>query len=140
VLSPSDPLTELGDYLCFAKQIHWLFCKTCGVRCFAFMGEGEITEQEVPLLKIPARDPVTGEETGLETIGGKTMSVWSPKKEGWKEGVGRCYLALNAHSLDAKQEGLDLREWAEKKWICYLDGMDETGEDNYDKPHVGGTY
>jgi hypothetical protein len=138
LLSPLDPFAELGDYRCWEGRTHWFFCKSCGVRCFGFIGEGEVSERDIPFVKIPIRDPATGKETGVEEIVGKKR-VWTPKREGWKEGSG-SYLSLNAHTLDAKQEGLDLREWAEKKWICYLDCLDETGEDNYDKPHEGGTY
>lgn len=32
----------LLDYLCFDREIHWHFCSACGIRCFAFVGEGEV--------------------------------------------------------------------------------------------------
>lgn len=107
-------MEELGDYTCFDGKIHWLFCKTCAVRCFAFVGEGEVVS-----------------EAGI--------SVWAPKKEGWEEGKG-CYLSVNAQTLDAGQEGLDLREWQEKGWIHYLDCLDEKEDDQWGKPHRGGCY
>jgi len=141
LLRPLDPLRELGDYMCLRKNIHWLFCRTCAARCFAFIGEGEIVTKDVPLMKVPKRDEVTGEEIGTAEVGGRKMEVWAPKKEGWKEGGnGTCYLSVDAHTLDAKQEGLDLREWAEMKRICYLGYLDDVGEADYERPHVGGTY
>jgi hypothetical protein len=35
------------------------------------------------------------------------------------EGGGGSYLTVNASTLEAGQEGLDLREWHEKGWIRY---------------------
>jgi hypothetical protein len=130
LLSPLDPLRELGDYQCFEKQLHFLFCRTCGVRCFSFMGEGELVEREV-------KDPVSGE------VGVK--KVWSPK-QGWREDMTR-YMSVNAQTLDAGQEGLDLREWTEKKWVMYLDCLTEGDDDvssfdtaRYERPFEGGMY
>jgi hypothetical protein len=120
LLSPLDPMAGLGDYTCFDGIIHWLFCKNCAVRCFAFGGEGEVTEKE---------------------IDGKKMKVWAPKKnDGRPQGGDVTYLSINAQTLEPGQEGLDLKEWHEKKWVCYLDSLDETEEDRYGEPHRGGTY
>jgi hypothetical protein len=120
LLSPLDPQKELSDYMCFDKRIHWYFCPRCGVRCFAFMGEGEVREVE---------------------IGGEKMQVWGAKKEGWVEGTGHgCYLSVNAATLEAGQEGLDLREWHEKGWIAYLDVLDEVEGNRLGKPFKGGMY
>src|SRR5271156_3775110 len=48
LLSPLNPTTGgLKDYTCFAKNAHWYFCGTCGVRCFAVAGEGEIRGVEI---------------------------------------------------------------------------------------------
>ncbi|KAK0611675.1 hypothetical protein B0T14DRAFT_607725 [Immersiella caudata] len=129
LLSPLDPLRELGDYQCFDKLIHFLFCRACGVRCFSFMGEWELNEKEV-------KDPVSG-EVGVR-------KVWSPKK-GWVEDMTR-YMSVNAQTLDAGQQGLDLREWTEKKWVMYLDCLEEKEDDGassfdtatYDRPFAGG--
>jgi hypothetical protein len=123
LLSPLDPQKELSDYTCFHKQIHWYFCPKCGVRCFAFMGEGVVKEAEVE---------------------GKTVKVWGPK-EGWIEGTENgSYLSVNAVTLEAGQEGLDLREWTEKGWIAYLDILlvpqQEPGENRLGKPFEGGMY
>jgi len=133
LLSPLDPLHELGDYQCFDKRLHWLFCRTCGVRCFTFTGEGEVMEKEVPS---------TTPETATAAVGGgrRTM-VWSPKR-GWIEDQSR-YLSVNAYTLDAGQQGLDLREWTEKKWVMYLDCLsDGEGpmERTYERPFPGGAY
>ncbi|KAH7371451.1 hypothetical protein BKA64DRAFT_677031 [Cadophora sp. MPI-SDFR-AT-0126] len=119
LLSPVDPFKDLSDYTCFEAQIHWFFCGKCGVRCFSFIGEGEVRDAEI------------------EGLG--TRNVWTPKKEDWVEGGG-SYLSVNAATLDAEQEGLDLREWTEKGWIAYLDIKDEVGEDRLGSPHPGGMY
>lgn len=90
------------------------------MRCFAAYGEGEV------------RDVGVGEEV---------RRVWTPKRNDWEEGLEKTgYLSLNAASLDPGQEGCDLREWAEKRWIVYLDCLEEIGEARLGKPHVGGMY
>jgi hypothetical protein len=137
LLAPLD-LEELSDYRCFSGDIKWLFCKTCGVRCFSLFGEGEVVEREVPEVRIPGRME-EGKEIAEKIIGGQTKRVWVPK-EGREESGSRTILSVNAHTLEAKQEGLDLREWHENGVICYLDTLDEEGDGNYDKPHPGGTY
>lgn len=121
LLSPLLPSEELGDYTCFEANIHWYFCRKCAVRCFAFAGESEVSEREID---------------GVKT------KVWSAKKEGWIEGLseGTGYLSVNAATLDADQEGLDLREWTEKGWIAYLDIKNSLGEDRLVAPHPGGMY
>lgn len=78
-----------------------------------FSGEGEVREVEIE---------------------GSMTKVWGPKKDS------KGSLNINATSLDAGQEGLDLREWKEKGWICYMDCKDEVGEDRFREPHEGGTY
>lgn len=120
-----DSEEGLKDYTCFKGRIHWYFCSKCGVRCFAFMGEGEI------------RDVVY---TGIE---GKDEKVrgWMPKREGWNEGVEKgFYFTLNAVTLEPGQEGCDLREWHEKGWIVYLDELKEVEEDRLGRPFEGGMY
>lgn len=137
LLTPLE-LEELGDYRCFSGVIRWLFCKTCGVRCFSLMGEGEVVEREVPEVKLPGRME-EGKEIVEKVVGGKMNRVWVPK-DSQKDGGGRTILSVNAHTLEAKQEGLDLREWHEKGVICYLDCLDEKEDDSYDRPHAGGSY
>jgi hypothetical protein len=69
--------------------------------------------------------------------------VWGPK-EPWAEGTENGYLSVNAATLEAGQEGLDLREWAEKGWIAYLDTLSapqlEPRENRLGKPYEGGMY
>lgn len=77
-----------------------MFCGVCGVRCFTFRDEGEVKEVEVE----------------INGVNGK-RKVWSVKRDGWEENG----LSVNACTLDAGQEGLDLREWMEKGWIEYRD-------------------
>ncbi|OAA57408.1 Mss4-like protein [Niveomyces insectorum RCEF 264] len=117
LLSPLDPFNDLGDYLCGNKILHWFFCKTCGVRCFFFMGEGRVVDRD---------------------IDGETRKVWVPAEDFVEEENG--YLSVNATSLDPGQEGLDLREWHEKGWIHYLDMLDKKEENSWERPHRGGMY
>jgi hypothetical protein len=127
LLSPLD-LSSLSDYQCVGKAIHWYFCSNCGVRCFALRGEGEVVEVDL--------EAALGEESE-----GKMTKVWRCKKEGWKEGKGKGnYLSINAHTIEPGQEGLDLREIVDKKWIAYLDFKDRKEEDRFDYPHESGTW
>jgi hypothetical protein len=130
LLSPLDPFTELGAYETEKDGMKFFFCKKCGVRCFSFYGEGELV----------TRGDIPGRE-------GQEVQIWRPKKDGWTEfGVSGdlapvdSYLSVNAHSLDARQEGLDLRVWAEEKRIAYVDALDWKESDTMKRPHVGGTY
>lgn len=132
LLSPLDPFTELGDYQCDGRYLHFFFCRTCGGRCFIFMGEGEVVDIDLGAL-------------GVKNGGGGTVKAWRPKKEGWKEGKfdhGR-YLSVNAYTLDPGQEGLDLREWYEKKWVGYIDDLrdpEDKGGFSVERPYAGGAY
>ena len=130
LLSPLDPSKELGDYRCGEGDLQFFFCKTCGVRCFTFYGEGEAG----------VRTDIPGQE-------GQEVQCWRPKKETWTENLinavtnkRRSYFSINAHSLDAKQEGLDLRDWVDQKLVGYLDCLDFEGKDSRERPHIGGTY
>jgi hypothetical protein len=87
-----NPEGGLKDYMCIDYLIHWYFCSKCGVRCFNMMGEGEIRDVEVE---------------------GKVVKAWTPKREGWVEGPSN--LSVNATSIDAGQEGFDMRE----VWIIF---------------------
>lgn len=120
LLSPSDP-SQLGDYTCYSKRIHWYFCSKCGVRCFSFSGDGETSEAEVD---------------------GETRKVWAPKVELWKgmDRGGTSYLSINAQTLEAGQVGLNLLEWTEKQWIAYMDYLHLVGEPRLKEPYPGGTY
>jgi hypothetical protein len=119
LLSPLSPSTELLDYTCFEERIHWYFCGKCGVRCFAFSGEGEVRD-------------VLG-------VDGKEVKAWTCKQEGWVEAK-TGYLSVNAATLDADQDGLDLRQWTEKGWISYLDCKNGPVDPRLGKPHQGGMY
>jgi hypothetical protein len=136
LLAPLE-LEELGDYRCLGGLIRFIFCKTCGVRCFSLVGEGEVLEKEVPEVKIPGRME-EGNEVPERNIGGVKTKVWVPKEK--SEGEYGTILSVNAYTLEAKQEGLDMREWHEKGLICYLDTLDEKEGERYDRPHIGGAY
>jgi len=127
LLSPTDPENGgLGDYQCFEKFAHWYFCKNCGVRCFIVGGKTETVDIDL--------EKWLGRESE-----GKTTKVWRPKSDGWVEDGG-SYFSLNATSLEPKQDGFDLRGWAEKGWIYYLDMLGGKGEDRFGEPHEGGMY
>lgn len=82
-------------------------------------------------------------ELGAEKSGGERTKVWRCKKEGWKEGrvEGRTsYLSVNAHTIEPGQEGLDLREIVDKKWVAYLDILNGKDEGSFDYPQRGGTW
>ena len=121
ILSPSDPMKELADYQCFEKALHWLFCKQCGVRCFTFMGEGGLVDRNVG--------------------GDGEITVWS-STPGSVDTM-TTYLSVNAYTIEPGQEGLDLREWTEKKWVEYLNCLGLEGEEqeaSFDRPFRGGGY
>lgn len=138
-----DPYRDMGDYQCDSKALHFLYCKKCAVRCFIFMGKGEEVKVDLNDVGLSDDQKRTIGVKGSEQEG--KIKAWRPKKEGWKEGKREngCYLSVNGCTLDQEQEGLDLREWSEKKWVCYLQILkaDERGEaPRYDRPHDGGMY
>ncbi|KAF2196860.1 hypothetical protein GQ43DRAFT_425754 [Delitschia confertaspora ATCC 74209] len=119
LLSPNP--SELGDYSCLTKQMHWYFCKTCGVK--PFCGAGGWVKEEVDVNAWKGEEKRDGE--------GKKKTAWKlTTKEVEIEKADRkikkevLSLNVNATTLDARQEGLDLREWHEKKWVFYLDVLD----------------
>jgi hypothetical protein len=131
LLSPADPFQDLGDYTWAKKEIHFFFCKTCGMRCFLFGGVGEVTEVDLGANGVP----------GYEA--GKLTKVWHAKPDGWNTGSDVSYLSINALTTDPFQEGFDMREWAEKKWIGYVDTLQEEGkqeQSNFERPCIQGTY
>jgi hypothetical protein len=138
LLSPLDPYKDLGDYLCFEKNLHFLFCPKCAVRCFILMGQGRVVEKEVP--SGGKSDVVQDEGYDKAKSESRVQKVWTPDPEGWIEGIGKCYLSINALTLEPKQEGLDLREWKENKLICYLDALNAAQQDSFERPHEGGAY
>ncbi len=128
LLSPLDPFGELSDYQRNEKRLHWPFCKTCGVRCFTFTGQHEITEAELP---------------GVSAEGEKTR-FWHPAKEGWVEGGEKGgYMSVNALTIDGGQEGIDLVEWAEQKMLLYADNLELNGKPKGaigERPSEGGCF
>ncbi|KAK0119947.1 hypothetical protein ONS95_011371 [Cadophora gregata] len=133
LLSPLDPLTELGDYTCNAGSIHWPFCKNCGGRCFLFVGQGETAEVDLDDIGVNGKD---GKKMGKRTI-------WRPKAEGWDEHKAGCYLSVNGYTVDYGQEGFELGEFTANKLVAYLDCLELSGrerEPRYDKPYEGGAF
>ena len=54
----------------------------------------------------------------------KRVPVWKPKKEGWVDWPApdpNSYMTMNMCTLDAHQEGLDLRSFHENGWIGYCE-------------------
>jgi hypothetical protein len=138
LLSPLDPLRELGDYTANSHGMHWLFCPRCGVRCFAVEGKGEVVERDlgremegVDLARARAWARVEGD--------GSAVKVWAVREEGWRE-EDSSWLRINARTLDARQEGLDLRQWHDSKWIEYVNWLDEIEGKSHDRPYEGGAY
>jgi hypothetical protein len=68
--------------------------------------------------------------------------VWHLRKDRVEgHGKGSLYLSVNAHTVDAGQEGFDMREWTDKKWLCYLDYLGSRRmPKTADSPHPGGCY
>ncbi|KAL6895025.1 hypothetical protein GGI43DRAFT_411679 [Trichoderma evansii] len=135
LLSPLDPMTELGDYTCNGGIIHWFFCKKCGGRCFLFAGKGEMAAVDLDEMGVKGGD---GSNMGKRTI-------WRPKAEGWSEnqsGSG-CYLSVNGYTVDPAQEGFELGDFTANKWVAYVDCLELHGpeqEPRYDKPYSGGAF
>lgn len=140
LLSPLDPFTELGDYNARENSdyvFHNLFCPNCGVRCF---GVGRPPGKE--LGAVVERD-LAGEgfDVGSARIegDGRSVKVWMLNADGWEEEV-MHWLRVNATSLEPDQEGLDLSEWTERKWVEYINNLDDVEESSYEKPYHGGIY
>jgi len=135
LLSPLDPRESLGDYRCNTGEFHFFFCKSCGGKCFLFCGGHEVAE--VPLDDIGIDAGKLGD--GVQVGDGK-IKVWRGKQGVFDESKRMGFLSVNAHTLDAGQEGMDLREWHEKGWILYLDGLAGKGKPQYGTAHEGGVY
>lgn len=136
VLSPVDPKTPddegsgVSTYLCNARRAKWYFCTTCGVRTFTIRGEKEVGEVELPKKLL-----------GKEGEGMEKVKVWKLKKDGWteKQPGATGYLSVNMTSLDALQEGLDLRAIQDWGVVEYGDGLHMTRAFQ-ETPHEGGMY
>ncbi|RFU81657.1 duf636 domain-containing protein [Trichoderma arundinaceum] len=138
LLSPLDPSDSLGDYLCNDETLHFLYCKTCAVRCFIFYGEGEVVD-----VSLPKDIALAGAESSSETSI-VSVKAWRPKKVDLSPGLPHqgSYLSVNGHTVDARQEGFDLREWVETKAVMYLDHLqsDDKLPPRCERPHIGGSY
>jgi hypothetical protein len=135
LLSPTDPHKELSDYVS-REGNHMFFCPRCGVRCFFIYGPSEAVGRDL------AADGVDVAKAGLDPEK-KTHAVWRPRAEGWKEEE-EHWFRVNAMTLEAGQEGLDLREWTDKKWVQYVnmlpDYVEPGNRGSYEKPFEGGCY
>lgn len=115
----------------------WYFCSKCGVRPFTIWGKKETEEVELPATLLERAGVIGGDAKGEMS----KVKVWRCKKEGWKERErdNTSYLSINATTLDARQEGLDLRKWTEWGVIEYGDGLEKKG--GWEPvPHEGGMY
>jgi hypothetical protein len=138
----------LADYTCFRARIRWYFCRTCGVRCFAAMGTGEMVDVDLDaVLREGQKDGEMGKDEGgvketeeeqKQEKERKFTRVWRLKDDGWIEGV-TGYLSVNAHTIEPGQPGLNLRALKDKSWIQYLN-IKGHEDSRFDYPHDGGTW
>ncbi|KAK1959640.1 hypothetical protein LY78DRAFT_591198 [Colletotrichum sublineola] len=143
LLKPLSPYEELGDYSVYQKDLHFLFCKTCGMRCIILMGQGEVANVNLEAMGVKNDKKGLGKDSVGEGSG--LTKVWRPKKDGWNEGKKwGSYLSVNGYSVDAGQHGFDLREITENKWVKYLDWLELHSEGSqgarFDRPWEGGAY
>jgi hypothetical protein len=133
LLSPADPFAELANYVSPGGN-NMFFCPRCGVRCFFIHGPSETAERDL------AADGVDLEKAQVDP--GK-KAFWRPMADGWKEEE-EHWFRVNAMTLEAGQEGLDLREWTEKKWVQYVNMLDDYAQPgnraSYENPFEGGCY
>ncbi|KAF2472714.1 uncharacterized protein BDR25DRAFT_11134 [Lindgomyces ingoldianus] len=135
ILTSPSTIEELGDYRCFDRKVGWYFCKTCGVRTFGLGGEWEQVELDV--------EKWAGKEDGE----GQAQKVWKTKPMDIKKVVdgkevtkSAHYVSVNAVTLEAGQEGADLRKWHEQGWIFYVDSKNHKEAMRFGEPHEGGMY
>ncbi|OAA59404.1 Mss4-like protein [Cordyceps fumosorosea ARSEF 2679] len=126
LLSPA--IADLGDYRsCNAGALRFFFCRVCGVRCFIFAGEGHVVEAQ----------------SGDLGLAGP-VEVWRPTGPGAGSNakLTGCYLSVNGHTIDAGQDGFDMRDWVERESVMYYDFLkdEEPGPGRYGKPYPGGCY
>ncbi|CEJ80843.1 hypothetical protein VHEMI01003 [[Torrubiella] hemipterigena] len=132
LLAPADPYLDLGDYLTSDREIHFFFCKTCGVRCFSFCGKSETTELDLCELKVPGYD-----------VPNFLTKVWKSTGESYNPVFG-AYVSVNAYTINTDQPEFDMRVLTEKKQVRYIDMLPEPEKDGkpirWDRPHAGGSY
>lgn len=130
LLRPLDPYAALGDYLTEDKEIHFLFCKTCGVRCLSTNATGEVVNVDAAALRLP------------DAGSGAPTKAWRAIKGSGHPDYG-TYVSINAHTVDAGQPEFDMRELTESKCVRYVDTYSDTGKElpgRWDKPHDHGCY
>lgn len=125
LLSPNDP-SQLSSYSCNDRLLDWYFCPDCGTRCFTVGGKGKNEDVD---LEAALGKPSEGKKT----------TVWKTITQE-PTGPGRNYLSINVHSIDQGQEGFDMRNFVDEKWVEYLDCKEETNPPRYDRPQEGGTW
>lgn len=128
ILTSPATIDELGDYRAFSGKIGWYFCKKCGCRTFG-MG-GVWVQEEVDVDKWAGRE---GE--------GNVQKVWRSKPhESASSITGKPlhYVSVNAVTL----EGVDLKEWYDKKWIFYAENRERKNgtQIRLSDPYEGGCY
>lgn len=112
------------------------------MRCFIFMGEGEQVDVDVAALGLAGQLPpgVGGDDGSSSTV----IKAWRPKRLATPADAPypKTYLSVNGHSIDAGQEGFDMRQWLEDKSVLFLDCLQDDKElpDRHDRPHDGGSY
>jgi hypothetical protein len=71
-------------------------------------------------------------------VNGEKKQVWKPADR-LSDDVDE-YLSVNAQTLNPGQEGLDLREWYDKKRGCDLDMFYEQGSYTFERLHCGESF
>lgn len=134
----------MSDYRTADKILAFLACKTCGTRPFIITSD--LVEEKADadgsdVDKLAAQI----DSMGIEDIKGVTkekgMRVWRPVMGEWdkKEDDG-TYFSLNGHTIDAGQEGFEMRDYVDNKTVEFLDWLHDRDAEKKDKPHAGGSY
>ncbi|KAJ3484208.1 hypothetical protein NLG97_g7113 [Lecanicillium saksenae] len=129
LLSPLDPYTSLGDYLTDDKEIHFFFCKTCGVRCFSTNATGELVDVDTAALGLPE---------------GKNAPAraWRAVRGSGHPEYG-TFVNVHGNTIDPDHTEFDMRELTETKRVQYFENYSEPREGpsgRWDRPHVHGCY
>lgn len=134
LLSPTNPLESMGNYHTKNKNINFIFCNTCGIRCFIFAGEAEVIDMDLATLGV--KDTTRGYDEQ------KPTQVWHVKAAKPDAAPSLKYLSINGNAIDAEQEGFDMREYRETEQVIYVDFLHAQGVPaiSKEKPHSGGYY
>lgn len=139
VFSAENPRKMMGDYRTGGKIIAFLFCKTCAAQ--PFLTTSELEEEKSDDLDKLSADL---DKLGIDDIKGvakeKDMAVWRPVLSAWdkKRGDG-TYFSLNGHTIDAGQEGFEMRDYVDNKTMTFLDWL-HNQNDSKKEPHAGGSW